>query len=90
MRILIAVDGSASSDAVIREAATRPWPEGTEMCLVTAVDPYFFTGAPLLLEEVQQRTREGLEESAQPLRNAGWAVSATALVSNPRHRNGQR
>jgi len=85
MRILIAVDGSASSDAVIQEAAARPWPKGTEMCLVTAVDAYFFTRAPLLLEEVKQRTSEGLEESAQPLREAGWAVSTNALVSNPRH-----
>lgn len=85
MRILIAVDGSSSSDAVIEEAAARPWPKGSEMCLVTAVDPYFFTRAPLLLEEVQQRTSEGLEEDAQPLREAGWAVSTTALLGNPRH-----
>ena len=85
MRILIAVDGSASSDAVIQDAAARPWPKGTEMRLVTAVDPYFFTRAPLLLEEVKERTSEGLEESAQPLRDAGWAVSTTALLSNPRH-----
>src|SRR5271165_2021808 len=85
MRILIAVDGSSASDAVIQEATARPWPKGTEMCAVTAVDPYFFTRAPLLLEEVKQRTNEGLEESAQPLRNAGWAVSTNALISNPRH-----
>ena len=85
MRILIAVDGSSASDAVIQEAAARPWPKGTEMCVVTAVDPYFFTRAPLLLEEVQQKTSETLEESAQPLRDAGWAVSTNALISNPRH-----
>jgi len=85
MRILIAVDGSASSDAVIQEAAARPWPKGTEMRLVTAVDPYFFTRAPLLLDEVKLRTGEGLEEDAQPLREAGWAVSTTALAGNPRH-----
>jgi len=85
MRILIAVDGSSSSDAVIQETAARPWPKATEMCLVTAVDPYFFTRAPLLLEEVKQRTSEELEEDAQPLREAGWAVSTTALVGNPRH-----
>ncbi len=85
MRILIAVDGSSASDAVIQEAAARPWPKGTAMCLVTTVDPYFFSGAPLLLEEMKLKTGEGLEESAQPLREAGWAVTTNALVSNPRH-----
>ena len=85
MRILIAVDGSSSSDAVIQEATARPWPKDTEMNLVTAVDPYFFTRAPLLLEEMKQRTNDTLEESAQPLRAAGLAVSTTVLVSNPRH-----
>jgi nucleotide-binding universal stress UspA family protein len=85
MRILIAVDGSPASDAVIQEAAARPWPKGTEMCVVTAVDPYFFTRAPLLLEEMKLKTNEGLEESARPLREAGWAVSTNAAVCNPRH-----
>jgi len=85
MRILIAVDGSPASDAVIQEAAARPWPKGTEMCLVTTVDPYFFTRAPLLLEEMKLKTGEVLAESARPLREAGWTVSTNALVSNPRH-----
>jgi nucleotide-binding universal stress UspA family protein len=39
----------------------------------------------LLLEEIKQRTSEVLEESAQPLRDAGWTVTALALIGNPRH-----
>ncbi len=85
MRILIAVDGSSASDTVIQEAAARPWPKGTEMWLVTAVDPFFFTRAPLLLEETKKKTDEALEESARPLKDAGWTVSTAALVCNPRH-----
>jgi nucleotide-binding universal stress UspA family protein len=85
MRILVAVDGSSASDAVIQEAAARPWPKGTEMCLVTTVDPYFFTRAPLLLEEMKLKTGEGLEESARSLRESGWPVNTNVLVSNPRH-----
>ena len=85
MRILIAVDGSSSSDAVIQEAAALPWPSGTEMYVVTAVDPFFFTRAPLLLEEAKKKTDEALEEEAQPLRQAGWTVSTATMVCNPRH-----
>jgi len=52
---------------------------------VTTVDPYFFTRAPLLLEEIKLKTGEGLEEGARALRDAGWTVSTNVLVSNPRH-----
>lgn len=85
MRILVAVDGSSSSDAVIREVARRPWPGGSEFAVVIVVDPYFFTKAPLLLEEARQSTRKSLEELAQPLVDAGWKVDPNVILDNPRH-----
>ncbi|MGH9932882.1 MAG: universal stress protein [Pyrinomonadaceae bacterium] len=36
MRILLAVDGSAFSDAAVSEIASRPWPAASEVKLVTA------------------------------------------------------
>jgi nucleotide-binding universal stress UspA family protein len=38
MRVLIAFDGSPSSDAAVEEAVRRPWPPGTEIRLVTVVE----------------------------------------------------
>jgi nucleotide-binding universal stress UspA family protein len=35
MRILLAIDGSPSSDAAVDEVCRRPWPPGSEIRLVT-------------------------------------------------------
>jgi nucleotide-binding universal stress UspA family protein len=34
MKILLAVDGSESSDAAIEEIASRPWPRGSEVTVI--------------------------------------------------------
>jgi nucleotide-binding universal stress UspA family protein len=44
MKILLAVDGSASSDGAIAEIARRPWPERTEVKVISAVEIPFTTG----------------------------------------------
>lgn len=85
MRILLAVDGSSASEAVLLEAAKRPWPAGSEFAVVTVIDPFFFPKAPLLLEEAKQSARRTLEEGAQPLIEAGWPVSPNVILDNPRH-----
>ncbi len=38
MKILVAYDGSACSEAAVDEVVHRPWPEGTAVRLVTAVE----------------------------------------------------
>jgi nucleotide-binding universal stress UspA family protein len=85
MRILIGVDGSSASDAVLQEVTLRPWPKGSEFRLVTAVDPFFFVRAPQLLEETKKSTKEELEEDSEGLRGKGWPVSTDVLLENPRH-----
>jgi nucleotide-binding universal stress UspA family protein len=85
MRILVASDGSGSSEPIIQEAASRPWPAGTEFTVVTVVDPFFFTRAPLLLEEAQEKTAEALQEQAKALDEAGWSVKTEVILDSPRH-----
>lgn len=85
MRIFIGVDGSSSSDAVIQEAASRPWPTGSEFAVVTVVDPFFFPKAPLLLQEAKKSTQESLKEQAKPIVDAGWPVNTEVILDNPRH-----
>ena len=38
MKILLAIDGSASSDEAIAEILARPWPEQTEVKVITAFE----------------------------------------------------
>jgi len=85
MRILIGVDGSSSSDAVIREAASRPWPAGSEFRVVTVVDPFFFTRTPRLLDEFKNTTLEGLKVQAERLAGTGCPVSYEVILDSARH-----
>lgn len=39
MRIIVAYDGSRSADAAVGEVLQRPWPKGTEVRLITVVEP---------------------------------------------------
>lgn len=85
MRILLAVDGSTSSDMVILEAASRPWPAGSEFLIVTVVDPFFFTRAPALLDEAKKNTLQELHDQEKTLTDANWKVSVDIVFDNPRH-----
>ncbi|HKE06666.1 MAG TPA: universal stress protein [Candidatus Acidoferrum sp.] len=85
MRVLITLDGSAGSDAVVREAASRPWPAGTEFLVLTAIDPFFFTKAPLLLAEAKKDAEAALGESLESLRKNGLNLKTEIVLENPRH-----
>ncbi len=85
MKLLMALDGSAGSDAVVREVASRPWPGGSECCVLTAVDPYFFAKAPLLLAEAKKSAQEALDESVESLKQSGLRLSTIVALENPRH-----
>lgn len=74
MRILIAYDASPDSDAAVEEVSTRPWPKGTQVRLVTVVEPPLGTPPPnfefygplivgvenSLREDAQQRLQKAL------------------------------
>ena len=84
MRILVALDGSKASEIVLEETLERPWATGTRFCLLTVVDPFFFTRAPLLLEETKEAAGKLLEGAAEKFRAAGWETDTRIVLGNPR------
>jgi len=42
MKILLAVDGSTCSDAAVNEIAHRPWPAGTIIKVLSAIEPIIY------------------------------------------------
>jgi nucleotide-binding universal stress UspA family protein len=84
MRVLIAIDGSKASEIVLQEALHQPWPPGTRFCLITVVDPFFFTRAPLLLEEAKEAGEKFLGEAAASFGQAGWKTEVEVVLGNPR------
>lgn len=49
MKILLPIDGSAHSDAVIQELIHRPWPQDTEVRLISVAHPFPEIPDPLLV-----------------------------------------
>jgi nucleotide-binding universal stress UspA family protein len=84
MRILVAIDGSKGSEIVLQEALGRSWVPGTRFCLLTVLDPFFFTRAPLLLGETKIAVGKLLEEAAEKFRAAGWETETKVALGNPR------
>ena len=64
MRVLLAIDGSAHSDAAVAEVATHPWPKGTSVRVLTVVhataplipDPAFVIAA-IHVEQTKEQSR---------------------------------
>jgi nucleotide-binding universal stress UspA family protein len=91
MKILLAIDGSPHSHAALVEFATRPWPNGTEVQILTVVhssiplifDPAFFLAAAHM-EQTLDRRRDAptlVEAAATMVRNAHPNVSVTTKIN---------
>ena len=69
MKVLLAIDGSACSDAAVAEVSRRPWPTGSEvkvfsvveLPVVPAIDPW--TIPPDYFEEIMKAARESAGEA---------------------------
>jgi len=64
MRVLLAVDGSAYSDAAVEEVARRPWPPNSELRVISAFEISlnigldFWTMPPDYFEKLEKGARE--------------------------------
>jgi nucleotide-binding universal stress UspA family protein len=96
MKILLAIDGSAHSAAALEEVASRQWPLGTEVEILTIIhsttplllDPAFVMAA-LYVETTQQLRRLApalLDAAAARLKRAhpNLVITTKALDGTPR------
>jgi nucleotide-binding universal stress UspA family protein len=67
MKILLAVDGSPFGEEAAREVARRPWPEGSEVRVISAAQPgYAPTGLPAhylddLVKEADEKAQAAID-----------------------------
>ena len=89
MKILLAVDGSAYSDAAVDEVVRRPWPPQSELKVITAAELPIMVGmepwasSPDYFEIVEKSVREAAKtviESA--LRKLKTIEGGTLKISN--------
>ena len=67
MRILLAVDGSASSDAAVEEVVHRPWPKPTEVKVITVSEMPTVVGMEpwAVLPEYFDQVESSIADAAQ-------------------------
>ena len=93
MRILLAVDGSAPSEAAIDEIASRSWPTPSDVrviCVVRAFVPpatEFVPGAFTPQEVLQEHVKDAeqiVARAAQRLSRSGTSVDTAVRQGDPR------
>ena len=97
MKILLAIDGSACSDAAVEEVARRPWPQGSTVKVLTAVEstpalpvtPEVWALPPHYFEELdgalRQQGRNIVEHALQKLKcNKTVLTDAVLAPGSPR------
>lgn len=88
MRILVGVDFSKSSGLAVDEIARRPWPPGSQIRLVSVVEPLDLaaseTFVPEFLDTKTQAARMKIESMAALLVERGLPVSAAVIPGRPR------
>ncbi len=75
MKILLAVDGSACSDAAVEEVTKRPWPPESEVKVITAAETPAIVGM-----EPWAPSPEYFEELEKSIREAAKVVIESALL----------
>jgi nucleotide-binding universal stress UspA family protein len=84
MNILLAIDPSVSSDIAVTEVASRPWPQGTKVCVLTVIEPSAFIGLASLVETATQAARALVKNAAERLETHGIDVSTAVIHGNAR------
>ena len=88
MKILFATDGSEQSVEVARAVAERPWPEGTEVKVMSIVSPvrYSMEETGLLGGGGTDRAHRAIGDAAQILQGAGLRTSGEVIAGRAERR----
>lgn len=90
MKILLAIDGSACSERAVGEVARRPWPDDTQVRILSVVEPTAplaaepYMGMANYFEEIERAQRQQAEETvtraAEKLRASGKLQVSTEVL----------
>jgi nucleotide-binding universal stress UspA family protein len=87
LRILLAIDSSELSEAVVSEVERRPWPAGTVVCVLTVIDLLALTSAVGYLEPFIKSENDAaktlVEKVAERLGQAGLQTAPLAVEGYP-------
>jgi nucleotide-binding universal stress UspA family protein len=91
MKILLATDGSECAEAAVHEVASRPWPEPTDVRVVSAMEPASLLAMPetwgpptdyydMMEKGSEARARQAVESAVKRLQSAVGSLRVTSDV----------
>ncbi len=84
MKILVAIDHSAASQAVLKEVAARPWPPNTCVETLNVVEPVHLWTTSQTVEEAARQSAALVQGAAQELAAKGLKASSVSLPGDPK------
>jgi nucleotide-binding universal stress UspA family protein len=84
MKILLAVDSSAASQIAVDEVASRPWPQGTSVEVVSATDAYSVWDAPGVSDVLFQAADQSVRATAERVKASGLPCTSHVLAGDPK------
>lgn len=92
MKILLAIDGSPCSDAAVAEVCQRPWPQGSEVRLITVDSPMrdelLRGGSPGVFDDINRQLRAAaqrcVDDAAALVRRNAPALRVTSVLREGR------
>ena len=84
MRLLVAVDNSEASQAVIKEIAARPWPPKTCVEVLNVVEPADLWIGEQTVEQAMQISASLVRRTAEELRARDLEASGVSLPGGPK------
>lgn len=97
MKILVATDGSEFSELAITEVANRPWPEGSEIRVMSVIEPPLLPSTDTwampegfyedMASAAENDAKSALNKAAEMLKageTRGFAVTTTLVKGHPR------
>jgi len=84
MKVLVAIDDSGASQYVIAEAAARPWPGGTVLCVQCVVDMWIWDEMPELIEDAKRQAKSLVTAATCALSQSGYEVVSEIQAGVPK------
>jgi nucleotide-binding universal stress UspA family protein len=84
MKLLIATDLTPGSQKMIEVVGNRPWPAGSEACVLHIVDESPFPLDANLLEMAREGAESGIKSIGERLGASGLKVRTEVLLGHPR------
>jgi nucleotide-binding universal stress UspA family protein len=80
MKVMIALDANPQCAEIVQEAASRPWPAGSQFLLLHVFDPFPFAKAPISLQRAKAAATEQMKKAAEILVQAGWKTEFDVIL----------